>query len=164
MAVEEQTVDEPVRSYSTEKQDIEKIEQVADISPHSGGLQNRDGESVSVTWKTWAVIFVSLSPSRSYPRFLITFRFCHPPSGCPSGLSPPLPLYKRSFPSLLETPLPWLGMFPPIQQATRSDSCSLEPTRIFLVDVFSCSSEMLLAASDSSSPQPQVAQANSLLA
>ncbi|KAF2653504.1 MFS general substrate transporter [Lophiostoma macrostomum CBS 122681] len=51
-------MDEGVRSYSTEKQDIEKVEKVTDVTPPSGGLENRDGESVSVTWKTWAVIFV----------------------------------------------------------------------------------------------------------
>ncbi|KAF2790607.1 MFS general substrate transporter [Melanomma pulvis-pyrius CBS 109.77] len=46
------------RPLSTEKHDIERVEQVSDYSPSPEILQNSEGESVAITWKTWAVIFV----------------------------------------------------------------------------------------------------------
>lgn len=44
---------------SIEKHDIEKIEHISgDASPDSHRLQNAEGETVTITWKTWFVIFV----------------------------------------------------------------------------------------------------------
>ena len=60
MAVEETKADVAQPRYSTEKQDIERIEQVSDISPAPEVLQNAEGESTALTWKTWFVIFVSV--------------------------------------------------------------------------------------------------------
>jgi MFS family permease len=57
MAVEEVHHDGAVRSYSTEKHDVEYIDVVPD-SPSPTALQNADEESVAITWKTWFVIFV----------------------------------------------------------------------------------------------------------
>lgn len=57
MAAEEVTHDGAVRTSSLEKQDIEKIEIIPD-SPPPTILQNNDGETVDITWKTWFVIFV----------------------------------------------------------------------------------------------------------
>lgn len=51
------------RPLSTEKHDIERVEQVSDYSPTPEVLQNSEGEAVAITWKTWAVIFVSPNPS-----------------------------------------------------------------------------------------------------
>ncbi|KAL5402383.1 hypothetical protein PMIN06_002081 [Paraphaeosphaeria minitans] len=45
-----------LRASSLEKQDVEKIDVVA--SPPPTVLQNGEGESVIITWKTWFVIFV----------------------------------------------------------------------------------------------------------
>ncbi|KAK7186722.1 hypothetical protein DPSP01_001075 [Paraphaeosphaeria sporulosa] len=45
-----------VRASSLEKQDVERIDVVA--SPPPTVLQNGDGESVTITWKTWFVIFI----------------------------------------------------------------------------------------------------------
>ncbi|KAH7121050.1 fungal trichothecene efflux pump [Dendryphion nanum] len=58
MAVEETKADGLQSRSSIEKQDIERIEQVSDISPAPDALQNAEGESVTLTWKTWFVIFV----------------------------------------------------------------------------------------------------------
>ena len=69
MAVEVVEDGEVPRSYSTEKRDIEQVEQVSDTSPPFETLQNREGESVAITWKTWAVIFVCF-------RFKFTFFQC----------------------------------------------------------------------------------------
>jgi MFS family permease len=44
------------RASSLEKQDVERIDIVA--SPPPTVLQNGDGESVTITWKTWFVIFI----------------------------------------------------------------------------------------------------------
>ena len=58
MAIEGVRSDGVQRSLSTKKHDIEKIENVSeDYTPEI--LQNSEGEAVSITWKTWAVIFVS---------------------------------------------------------------------------------------------------------
>jgi hypothetical protein len=58
MAVEEFRPNGHERSLSTEKHDIERVENVSDTyTPEI--LQNNEGEAVSITWKTWAVIFVS---------------------------------------------------------------------------------------------------------
>lgn len=57
MAVEEVHPDGAVRPYSSEKQDVERIDIIPD-SPPPTVLQNYDGESVAITWKTWFVIFV----------------------------------------------------------------------------------------------------------
>lgn len=46
------------RPTSLEKQDIEKIEQLSDAPTPSHTLQNADGETVTITWKTWFVIFI----------------------------------------------------------------------------------------------------------
>jgi len=48
----------PHRS-SLEKTDVERIDQVSDApTPTRQPLQNEDGETVTITWKTWFVIFV----------------------------------------------------------------------------------------------------------
>jgi hypothetical protein len=58
MAVQGVRADGDQRSLSTEKHDIERIENVSkDYTPET--LQNSEGEAVNITWKTWAVIFVS---------------------------------------------------------------------------------------------------------
>ena len=57
MAVEEVTHDSTARSMSLEKTDIEKVEVIPN-SPPPTVLQNSDGESVDITWKTWFVIFI----------------------------------------------------------------------------------------------------------
>lgn len=44
------------RRSSIEKQDIEHVEHVPATPPHT--LQNAEGEVVTITWKTWFVIFV----------------------------------------------------------------------------------------------------------
>lgn len=44
---------------SLEKADVERIDRVSDASaPQRQGLQNAEGETVTITWKTWFVIFV----------------------------------------------------------------------------------------------------------
>ena len=61
MAVE-QVQDEVNRPASTEKHDIEKVEQVSDGNSDThppGHLTTLNGESIEITWKTWFVIFVS---------------------------------------------------------------------------------------------------------
>jgi MFS family permease len=55
MATEETTFSH-LRGSSLEKHDVEKIDVVP--SPPSTVLQNNDGESVTITWKTWFVIFI----------------------------------------------------------------------------------------------------------
>jgi hypothetical protein len=45
--------------FSIEKTDVERIEQVSDAStPTHRPLQNEDGETVTITLKTWFVIFI----------------------------------------------------------------------------------------------------------
>lgn len=50
--------DATYRQPSVEKADIEKIEQLSDVATPPRTLQNQDGETVTITWKTWFVIFV----------------------------------------------------------------------------------------------------------
>ena len=56
MAVEETQIGAQ-RPVSIEKQDVEKIDHVSEYSGPEA-LQNSEGEAVTITWKTWAVIFV----------------------------------------------------------------------------------------------------------
>jgi hypothetical protein len=59
MAVAEVHSSDSVHRSSLEKQDIERIERVSDApTPTHQPLQNEDGEAVTITWKTWFVIFV----------------------------------------------------------------------------------------------------------
>jgi MFS family permease len=46
------------RRSSLEKADVEHIDQASDAPAPTGPLQNEDGEAVTITWKTWFVIFV----------------------------------------------------------------------------------------------------------
>lgn len=57
MAVTDVQDHDPRRS-SMEKTDIEQIEQVSDAPTPPHGLQNAEGETVTITVKTWFVIFV----------------------------------------------------------------------------------------------------------
>ena len=58
-------MEERPRTYSTDKDNIEKVEQLSDVSPRPD-IPNSAQDTVSITWKTWAVIFVrSLSLSSS---------------------------------------------------------------------------------------------------
>ena len=57
MAVTDAHHDNHSRS-SIEKNDIEKIEQLPDEATPAHTLQNTEGETVTITWKTWFVIFV----------------------------------------------------------------------------------------------------------
>ena len=52
------TLEKEILDYLLEKVDIEQVEQVSNVS-RPEILENREGESVTITWKTWAVIFVS---------------------------------------------------------------------------------------------------------
>ena len=159
MAVEE--THEPVRSYSTEKHDAEKVEQVSDVTAPPGALHNAEGEAVSVTWKTWAVIFVSHLNRIFHPAAELD-RSSPLPSVCHSGLCRPLPRFKPNSPLLSVTQLQWPGMYLHTPLVMHSDSCLLAPTLIFLVVDSSCSLEMLYAALGLSSRRPHMVPANSL--
>jgi MFS family permease len=59
MAVTKVHDSDSVHRSSLEKHDIERVERVSDArTPTHQPLQNKDGEAVTITWKTWFVIFV----------------------------------------------------------------------------------------------------------
>lgn len=56
--VEEVAHDGAHRTSSLSKHSVEKIDVIPASPPSHAALENADGESVAITWKTWFVIFV----------------------------------------------------------------------------------------------------------
>ena len=161
MAVEETHAGD-VRRYSNEKADIEKVEQISEVSHTPNVLENGLGEAVAITWKTWAVIFVSRPPPHTHEDVILTVdRSCLRLSAFRSGLFQQPQRSKANFPSCLTTHRPWPGIFPLTQLAMQSASLSLVQTLISSVDDCSYFLETSAAVSGSSSQQLHQMQHNS---
>jgi hypothetical protein len=148
MAVEETRTDE-VQSPD-EKADIEKVEQVSEVSHTPKVLDNNLEDAVEITWKTWAVIFVGRSWSQVYIcALLIVIRFSPQLSVFPSGLFRLLPPSKASSQLFSMTQHLWPGIFPHTPLETHLDFSSLAQTQTSSVEGSFYFSETRAVALDS---------------